>query len=103
MPDEAQRVPGEREFEQAGLLDGLEGEARGERVALLEYLARQGASLDELRRHTDEGTLMFLPAERMIGGGGRYTLRDVAERTGMDLDTLVRLRKAMGLPIPDPD
>jgi len=38
------------DFEAAGLLDGLEGAPREERLALLEYLVQDGLSLLELER-----------------------------------------------------
>jgi adenylate cyclase len=91
------------DFEAEGLLDGLSDEQRAERLALLEYLAGDGVPLAELRRTTTSGTLMFLPAERVIGGRARYSAREIAERTGAQLDFLIAVRRAMGLPIPGPD
>ena len=46
---------------------------------------------------------MFLPADRVILGTERYTAAEVAELSGIDEDFLVRARRAMGLPIPDPE
>jgi adenylate cyclase len=94
---------GEIDFAAEGLLDGLEGVQRAERLALLRYLAADGVSLLELRRTTASGTLMFLPAERVIGGRVRYSAREIAEQTGTELDFLVAVRRAMGLPVPGPD
>jgi adenylate cyclase len=91
------------DFVAAGLLDGLQGEQRAEREALLRYLATDGVPLSDLRRATSSGTLMFLPAERVIGGRARYSAREIAEQTGTELDFLIAVRRAMGLPIPDPD
>ena len=91
------------DFEAAGLLDGLEGEARAARLELLERLAADGWELDELRAASADGRLLFLQAERVVGGEPRYSARDIAERAGISLDTLVRLRRAHGLPVPDPD
>ena len=91
------------DFAAEGLLDGLEGEQRAERLALLRYLAADGVPLAELRRTTASGTLMFLPAERVIGGRERYSAREIAEQTGTELDFLIAVRRAMGLPIPGPD
>ncbi len=91
------------DFAAEGLLDGLEGEPRAERLALLEYLARDGVPLSELRRTTASGTVMFLPADRVIAGSERYTAAEVAELAGVDLEFLLRARRAMGLPIPEPD
>jgi len=91
------------DFVDAGLLDGLQGEQRAEREALLRYLATDGVPLSDLQRATSSGTLMFLPAERVIGGRARYSAREIAEQTGTELDFLIAVRRAMGLPIPDPD
>ena len=44
-----------------------------ERLALLEYLAADGVPLLELQRTTASGTIMFLPAERVVGGRVRYS------------------------------
>ncbi len=90
------------DFAGEGLLEGLEDEQRAERLALLEQLAREGVPLSEMRRATTTGTVMFLPADRLIVGAERYTPEEVAELTGVDPDYLVRLRRAMGLPTPEP-
>jgi adenylate cyclase len=87
----------EIDFEAEGLLEGLEGEQRADRLALLRQLAADGVTLGELRRATASGTLMFLPAERVIGGHVRYTASEVARLTGIDLDVLVALRSAAGM------
>jgi adenylate cyclase len=89
------------DFDAEGLLDGLEGEARSERLALLEQLAADGLPLSELRRATASGTVIFLPADRVIVGSERYTATQVAELAGVDMDFLVRAQRAMGLPIPE--
>ena len=94
---------GEIDFEGEGLLDGLEGAQREERLVLLRELAEEGVSLAELRRSTTAGTILYLPADRVIGSRERYTAAEVAELTGIDLDFLDQLRRAMGLPIPDAD
>jgi len=91
------------DFAAEGLLDGLDGDERTDRVALLEALAADGVPLPDLRRATDNGTLMFLPADRVIVGSQRYTSIEVSEMSGVELDFLVRVRRAMGLPIPEPD
>ena len=91
------------DFDAEGLLEGLQGEERAERLALLEYLAGDGVTLAELRRGAAAGTLMFLPAERIIGGRVRYTTADVVARTGVSEDFLLAVSRAMGLPITAPD
>src|SRR4051812_14774569 len=107
------------DFAAEGLLDGLEGDARAARERLLERLTDQGTPLDELKRAVEEdrlvllpaepsrpgeGTrLVLLPAERLIGGEARYTGAEIAERTGLDEDFLFKMRRAHGLPVPEPD
>src|SRR5689334_11299119 len=72
------------DFEAEGLLDGVDGDARNARQELLEQLAEDGASLDELKRAVAENRLAFLPVERVLAGDGRYTAREVAEKSGLD-------------------
>jgi adenylate cyclase len=91
------------DFEAEGLLDGLEGEQRAERLALLEELAASGVSLSELRRSTAVGGVVLLGADGVIAGRKRYTATEVAELAGVDIGFLVEVRRAMGLPIPDVD
>src|SRR5271170_89132 len=91
------------DFEAEGLLEGLEGEARAERLTLLEELTAEGIPLSELRRTTASGTILFLPADRAIVSSERYTAMQVSQLSGIDLVFLVRVRRAMGLPIPEPD
>jgi adenylate cyclase len=91
------------DFESEGLLDGLEGEQRAERLALLRYLAADGVPLTELQRATASGTIMFLPAERVIGGRARYTAAEIAQRGEVPEDFLIAVRRAMGLPIAAPE
>jgi adenylate cyclase len=90
------------DFAAEGLLDGLEGQARAERLALLEQLAAEGVPLSELRRTTAAGTVIFLLADSVIAGTERYTAAEIAELSGADPDFLVAARRAMGLPIPEP-
>jgi adenylate cyclase len=91
------------DFAAEGLLDGLEGDARAARERLLRRLYDDGVGLDELREAAAEDRLVLLPAERVIGGEARYTAREIAERAGLDLGLLAALRRAQGLPVPDPD
>jgi adenylate cyclase len=94
--------PDSVDFAAEGLLDGLEGEARTERLTLLEELTADGVPMSELRRTTASGTIMYLPADRVIVGNERFTAAEVAEMSGVEEEFLVRARRAMGLPIPDP-
>jgi adenylate cyclase len=91
------------DFAAEGLLDGLEGEQREERLALLRALAADGVPLSDLRRSTAQGSIVYLPADRVIVGSERYTAREVSELSGVEEEFLNEARRAMGLPVPDPD
>jgi adenylate cyclase len=88
------------DFAAEGLLDGVEADHWTERLKLLEYLAGAGVPLSELRRSTEAGTLMFLAAERVIGGEARYTSEEIATQSGVSLDFLMSVIRAMGLAVP---
>ncbi len=93
---------GQIDFAAEGLLDGLQGAEREERVALLARLAADGVPLSELRRSTAAGSILYLAADRVIVGPERYTASEVAERSGVEEGFLVAARRAMGLPVPEP-
>ena len=92
------------DFETEGLLKGTRGRAREARRELLEQLAAEGFTLDELREAVAEDRLALLPVERVLAPeGDRFTGREVAERAGLPVDFLISQRQALGLPVPDPD
>jgi adenylate cyclase len=92
------------DFDAEGLLDGLGGQARADRLALLEQLEGEGVPLQELREAVAVGRLTLLPVERGIAGDGNlYSPREIAELSGGELDLLQRASAALGLPYPDPD
>jgi adenylate cyclase len=89
------------DFEGAGLLDGLQGEERDARRRLLERLAADGVSLDELESAVAEDRLALLPVERVLGG--RYNSQDLEEKTGVPSALMLRIRRLTGLPDAGPD
>ena len=91
------------DFEAEGLLDGLDGEERRSRLALLERLAADGSDLDELRSAVADGRLALLPLERMLSGRPRYTTVQVAERTGIPIEELERQWRSIGVAVPARD
>jgi adenylate cyclase len=92
------------DFEKEGLLDGVEGEVREARLALLVQLDGEGVTLEELREAVAAGRLTLLPVERAIAGTGpRYTREEVAELSGANFDLLQRASAALGIPYPDPE
>ncbi len=94
----------EIDFEAEGLLEGISGEAREEREALLQDLSEAGVPLEELRRAVAEDRLALVAVERVFEPGTeRYSPEEIAEQTGLDLDYLIRLQQALGFPRPRPD
>ena len=102
MPEPALTQPTpDVEFERAGLLDGLTGEARAQRLDLLRYLDERGVSRSELLRHHREGTLTYVLVERAVGGPPRYTRAELLARTGVTAAQFKAMRQAIGLPLPE--
>jgi adenylate cyclase len=84
-----------------GLLEGVATEAEREgREELLDWLAADGATVSELRDAVDRERLPLLALERALSveGSERYTLAQVAERSGIEIAFLEALRRALGLP-----
>ncbi|HET9154182.1 MAG TPA: adenylate cyclase regulatory domain-containing protein, partial [Solirubrobacterales bacterium] len=92
------------DFEAEGLLEGVEGDSRAARLELLEELADEGCTLEELKAAVAVGRLTLLPVERALAGEGpRYTAREIAGQVGLELDALQRFTSALGVPYGDPD
>lgn len=91
------------DFESSGLLDGLDGEARKERAELIQWLLDRGFSIDHICGSA--AAPLMLPASKVLGDDGHYvSAREVSEATGIELELLQRLHRAIGLPtIDDPD
>ncbi|HET6735288.1 adenylate/guanylate cyclase domain-containing protein [Mycobacterium sp.] len=89
-------------IEAAGLLDGLDGQARAERAELIDWLLSRGFTVEQIR---GEVSPMLLPAGRIVGDDGVYvSARQICEETGIDLELLEAIQSAMGLPrADDPD
>ena len=83
------------DFAAAGLLDGLEGEAREARERLLAQLIEDGVGLEELKAAVAEDRLSLLPVERLLEG--RFTAREIEARTGLAADLVLRIRQVSGL------
>ena len=92
------------DFEAEGLLEGLKGEARESRLALLRRLSDDGVPPEELKQAVAEGRLTLLPVERALEGSGRhYTLDEVAEKSGLDREFFEAVLRALGVARPAPD
>jgi adenylate cyclase len=89
-------------IEASGLLDGLEGQARAERAELIEWLLSEGFTVEHIR---NDIAPMQMPAGRIMGDDGvLVSARQICEATGVDLELLEAMQRALGLPrIDDPD
>jgi adenylate cyclase len=97
-------VADEPDFAAEGLLKGLRGKQREDRLDLLRQLHEGGAPLDELKKAAAEDRLALLPVEMVLAREAKYTARDIAEATGQDEQAMRRQRQALGLPWgADPD
>ena len=92
----------DHDIEASGLLDGLDGKARTERAELVEWLLSEGFTVDQIRVAFMP---MLLAARRVLGEDGTFvSAREVCEETGIDLELLQRMQRAIGLPtVDDPD
>ena len=90
------------DVESSGLLDGLTGEARGQRAGLIPWLLEQGITVEEIR---GSFAPMLLPARRALGDDGSYvSARQISDEVGLDVEQLMRFQRAAGLPqVEDPD
>jgi adenylate cyclase len=90
------------DLEASGLLDGLEGRARAERAELIPWLLERAITVDQIRHAFAP---MLLASRRVLGDDGTYvSAREISEETGIDVELLQRLQRAMGLPtVDDPD
>jgi adenylate cyclase len=79
-----------------GLLAGLEGQARAERAELIHWLLGRGFTVEQIRA---EVAPMLLPAGRIVGDDGVHvSARQICEETGIDLELLEAIQRALGLP-----
>ncbi|BAV39547.1 adenylate/guanylate cyclase domain-containing protein [Mycobacterium ulcerans] len=91
------------DIEASGLLDGLEGTARQDRAELIAWLLERGFSLEHIQ--ASAAAPVMLPAYRVLGDDGTLvSAREICAATGIELDVLQRLQRAVSLPrIDDPD
>jgi adenylate cyclase len=96
--------PADIDFDAEGLLEGLKNDEREARRQLLQRLANEGVSLEELRRAVDDDRLALLPVERVLAGEPpSSTFRELAEASGLDVQSAINLWRAFGAAIGDPD
>lgn len=93
----------EQDYEREGMLDGLTGDARAQRVELLDDLVSAGIGIAELREALADGRLALLATEHALAGEGRLSHAEIAERSGVPIEFLADQRRALGLIVPEPD
>jgi adenylate cyclase len=87
-------------LEAAGLYDPEAADAR-DRLEALRLLMEHGATVDDLVAARDE--LGGLAARLVLRPGERLTWREVAERAGVPLEMVTRIRRAAGFADSGPD
>jgi adenylate cyclase len=90
------------DFEAAGLYDPRAPDA-ADRLAFLEWLVAQGATLEQLVAAHRGKRLTALPGDLLLRPGPRLTARQVAARNGLTVDEVLALSLAVGLPPRDAD
>jgi class 3 adenylate cyclase len=90
------------EFQHAGLYDPDAPDAV-DRLALLEWLAACGFTLDELVEGDARERLHSLAGDRIIRPGPRLTVSEIAAGAGIDVDRVWQIRRASGLSAPRRD
>jgi class 3 adenylate cyclase len=95
-------APNHDELVALGLLDPTALDA-ADREALLRFLLARGTAVADLERSRDLGRLVGASVDELVRPGPRLTRREVAWRTGIDDDVLVRMRQAAGLSDPGID
>lgn len=89
------------EYTRAGLYDATAPGAEG-RLALLDHLAAEGITIEEMVEAERAGRLTIAAAERLLRGGvQRLTLAEVCERAGVDVELARRTWLADGFPDPE--
>ncbi len=87
--------PNHSDVEALGLLDDLQGRARQERAELIGWLLARGFDVEQIR---SEFSPMLLPANRVMGDDGTLvSSREISESSGVSLELLQRLHRAVGL------
>lgn len=92
------------DFTAEGLTEGLDEEQLEPRLRLLKQLWKEGVDLETMRREVEAGRLALLPADIILGRNQkRFSPREIAETTDIEVEDFCRLIVALGFPKPEPD
>ena len=86
---------------EAGLYDPLAPNA-DDRLALLQYLTDEGATIDEMVESARNGNLTSLVTDQRLQRGA-LSAADLAERVGVPVDDVVEVFRLLGVAVPDVD
>ena len=89
-----------RAWQAAGLHDP-DAPGAAERLALLEHLAGEGLTVEEMVEAADDGSLATAFADKMLRGERTLTATALAQKTGVPVERVQRLWLALGLPLSD--
>jgi len=90
------------EFQAAGLYDPGSPNA-ADRLALLQWLAARGHTLEQMVVAHRHGSLVALAADATLRPGRRFTVAEVAAQIGIAPERLEEIRLAVGLSRVDPE
>ncbi len=97
-------LPENPDFEAEGLLAGVDESGLPARLKLLEWLLDAGVKIEDLKAEAAADRLAMMPADLVLGAGrNRYTPRDIAAESGLEVNDFLRLIAALGFPRPAPD
>lgn len=104
MPQRVRTAMAEADYDRAGLLDGLDADARRTRVTVLLSLASDGVDVDTMREAIEHDRLELLLLERTLRPDDGVSLNDICAAAGLGLDVVRPWFQALGRPIAaDPD
>jgi class 3 adenylate cyclase len=91
------------EYQAAGLYDPAAPNA-AERLALLEWLAARGVTIEQMKRsRRPGGALTGLAGDLMMNPGAHLRLAELAARAGLTVDRVEAIRRTAGLAPVDPE
>ena len=90
------------EYEARELYDPAAPNA-ADRLALLEWLADRGISVEQIADAAAAGRLTAIAGDLALRPGDRLTMREVAESTGLTVEEVAQLSLTVGLHVEDPD
>jgi len=89
-------------FAAAGLYDPSAPDAAA-RLALLDWLAARGVTIEQMIHADRESSLTGLASDLSLRSGSRLTARDLAHRHDLSLEQILALSLAAGVPPRSPD